>query len=297
MFSSDDVITFVSSRLFDEHRILRKDSSYPKISIVTPSFNQAEFIERTILSVLNQNYPNLEYILIDGGSTDGSIDIIKKYEKYFTFWVSEPDEGQTDAINKGFKVATGDLIGWQNSDDIYLPGAFKRVVEIFFKTNFIDILFGNLLFIDESDNIIRDLRFTPFSLITHIYEAMAISNQSVFWRRDLFSQIGLLDTRLHFSMDYEFFLRAKMGGAKFKNDRYFFGGYRIHGEAKSEKIPWVEYRENDLILKSYGGKSTFKVLLRVLSLIRRSFYYLIQGDLEYVLRGLKKRIKHIYISQ
>ena len=93
--------------------------NYPKISIVTPSFNHAQFLEETILSVISQNYPDLEYIIIDGGSTDGSVEIIKKYEQYLTYWISEPDNGQSDALNKGFTRATGDIYGWLNSDDLY----------------------------------------------------------------------------------------------------------------------------------------------------------------------------------
>ena len=106
---------------------------YPKISIVTPSFNQAEFLEQTICSVLNQNYPNLEYIIIDGGSTDGSVEIIKKYADKFTYWVSEKDNGQYDAINKGFSHTTGDIMGWINSSDIYYPWTLSMIAEIFEK--------------------------------------------------------------------------------------------------------------------------------------------------------------------
>jgi glycosyltransferase involved in cell wall biosynthesis len=111
-FTSQEINKFVSGPLFDENVILNKDTTYPKISIVTPSYNQAQFLERTILSVLNQNYPNLEFIIIDGGSADGSMKIIKKYEKLLAYWVSGKDKGQSHALNKGFSFATGDYIGW-----------------------------------------------------------------------------------------------------------------------------------------------------------------------------------------
>ena len=112
-------------------KTMKNGKLWPKISIVTPSFNQVQFIEETIRSVILQNYPNLEYIIIDGGSTDGSVEIIKKYEKYLTYWVSEPDSGQSEAINKGWKIATGDIIAWLNSDDMYMPYALSTIASMY----------------------------------------------------------------------------------------------------------------------------------------------------------------------
>ena len=189
-YSSTEIKEFVSESLFDEKILLHRNSLFPKISIVTPSYNQVKFLERTILSILNQNYPNLEYIIIDGGSTDGSVEIIKKYEKYLACWVSEKDKGQSDAINKGFKKASGDIIAWQNSDDIYLPGVFEKVALLFSKRKDMDVVFGNIYLIDENDNILRDIRYVPFSLKSFLYEGCNITNQATFWRRSEERRVG-----------------------------------------------------------------------------------------------------------
>ena len=164
--TSEKIKEFASKPLFNEKIILNNDLNYSKISIVTPSYNQSQFLERTILSVLNQNYPNLEYLIIDGGSTDGSVEIIRKYEKYLAYWVSEKDNGQADAINRGFQKSTGKILAWLNSDDIYLPGTLLKVSETFNKNPEVDLIFSNIFFIDEYDNRINELRFTKFDFST-----------------------------------------------------------------------------------------------------------------------------------
>jgi len=286
-YTSQEIKEFVSKPLFDEKVILNKDPAYPKISIVTPSYNQAQFLERTILSVLNQNYPNLEYIIIDGGSTDGSVEIIKKYEKYISYWVSEKDRGQSHALNKGFEKATGELVGWQNSDDIYLPGAFKKVIEVFKNKPDYDVYFGNVYFIDEFDCIIRDLRFVKFSPFSLIYEGTVLANQASFYLKNIIKSFKL-NENLKFTMDYEFYFKIK--DSKFIFTHNFLGAFRLHSSAKTSLISDIGKKEHNNILSSngYNPQSIMFNVFKNVSKIRRTLFYIFQGDFDYVLRGIFK---------
>ncbi|MBU2634761.1 MAG: glycosyltransferase, partial [Nanoarchaeota archaeon] len=257
------------------------------ITIVTPSYNQALFLEKTILSVLNQNYPNLEYIIIDGGSTDGSIEIIKKYEKYLSYWVSEKDEGQADAINKGFKMATGELVAWQNSDDIYLPEAFERMVSEYKKQPDYDIYFGNIYLIDAYDKIIREMQFHPFSVSHLIYYDWNLSSQAVFWKRKIFEKVGYLQN-LNVSFDWEWFIRLGKKRLKFFFIHEFIGAYRIHKESKLSLIRDRDSIQRE-ILKNYGINYISENQFRKRHRIRRSyyrgiklFYHIVQRDFSYI---------------
>jgi len=298
-YSSQEIKEFISRPLFDENIILKKDQSYPKISIVTPSYNQAQFLEKTILSILNQNYPNLEYIIIDGVSTDGSVEIIKKYEKYLTFWVSEEDNGQADAINKGFKIATGDFIAWQNSDDVYLPGSFFKVAEKFKKHPNPDIVFGNVYLINENDEILKDMRFVPFNLDHLIYYDWNLSSQGIFWKRELFNRVGYLKN-YNVSFDLDWFIRLGKQTRKFSFIRSFLGGYRIHSKSKftlvknEERNPilfkllrenGVEFNENKDWNKQYRLK-------KMKAFFRKFFSYIIQGDIDYIFKGAIRRLRY-----
>lgn len=181
---------------------------YPKISVVTPSYNQGKFLEETILSVLNQNYPNLEYIIMDGGSTDNSIKIIKKYQDRIDYWVSEKDRGQSHAVNKGFEQATGDIIGWLNSDDTYLPQCFEYVAKAFSKNPDVDSVYGNFIYTNESGDYLWK-RYVPKRFPYEMLLFYTLGQPAVFFRRKILDGIGYLDENLIYTMDHDFFLRMK----------------------------------------------------------------------------------------
>jgi glycosyltransferase involved in cell wall biosynthesis len=267
-------------------------SDWPRISIVTPSFNQAAFIERTIQSVLNQNYPNLEYIIIDGGSTDGSVDIIKKYADKLTYWVSEKDNGQTHAINKGFRRATGDIVAWLNSDDEYCQGALKTAAKAFMADKELDLVFGNSITVDENGNILRDARHTRFTFTALILYGMIISQPASFWRRRLFEKYGYLDESLRFAMDYEFFCRI---GAhiKAKHIRKHLAKFRRHSASKTCTIIHAGQQEHNQIRKKYLEEACkgWPEKLAILAVFtHRTFWYTVQGDGLYVLLGFCRRL-------
>jgi glycosyltransferase involved in cell wall biosynthesis len=210
------------------------NSEWPRISIVTPSYNQGQFIEETIRSVLLQGYPNLEYIIIDGGSTDNSVEIIKKYEKYLAYWVSEPDRGQSHALNKGFCRATGHLIGWQNSDDYYHSEAFVKAAKASVCFKDIDIIYGLTKNVDQYGNFVGDYPVSSFN-IEEMMPYLNMCNQSMFFNKKIFENNNFINEDFQHAMDLEFLLRLALKNYKFYLHSDIIGYYRVHENAKSFK--------------------------------------------------------------
>ena len=207
-------------------------SPLPKVSIVTPSFNQAHFLEETILTVLGQDYPNLEYIIIDGGSTDGSVEIIRRYAARLSFWQSEPDQGQTDAINQGFARATGEVFAWINSDDLLLPGAVTAAVRQLQAHPEAAMVYGGCQLINAAGEKIGDFPAAQTDLRRLQRGYVHIPQQSAFFRADLWRKVAPLDVSFYFAMDYDLWTRlAREGDLVYVPQTW--AAFRLHEGAKS----------------------------------------------------------------
>jgi len=202
-----------------------------KLSIVTPSFNQGRFLEETILSVLDQNYPNLEYIVIDGGSTDETLDVIRKYEDRITYWESEKDRGQVHAINKGIEKTTGDIFGFLNSDDLYLPGAFKTVSEYFEGHPNSEWVCGDTIMFGEGQDDERIETIVPKSAAQCLSWAYTASQPGHFWKRELIT--GGFDEAWPYDFDHDLYVRLLLAGHKCEYIPQAFARYRLHAASKT----------------------------------------------------------------
>lgn len=211
-----------------------KENQYPKITIVTPSYNQEEFLERTILSVINQGYPNLEYIIIDGGSTDNSVDIIKKYEAHLTYWVSEADDGQSHAINKGFDRATGVLLNWLNSDDVLYSGALSLIAHYYTQDPHKHVLYGDRIIVNRTDDIVGINEAAKFKKWESKYY-LKIPQETTFFTKEIYDKVGGLNNDLHYTMDADLWCRF-LKHTDFVHIPYFIGAYREHDLSKSVEV-------------------------------------------------------------
>ncbi len=263
------------------------NKKYPKISIITPSYNQGQFLEETILSVLNQDYPNLEYLIIDGGSSDNSVEIIKKYEKHLAYWVSEPDKGQADAINKGFSKCTGDILCWLNSDDVLKSDSLQLVSDFFLLNRDIDCIIGDLEIINERGGLLVLKKSVPFDFKMHLYTACLIPQPATFFTRKVWQETGELDYRLNYQMDYEYFLRMADKGFNFALLRKPLAQFRLHENSKSISDYKTEFFKDQILIQNkyipkYIEKNKYKKkILRIMKMYYKIKMYLIR----FLIRG------------
>lgn len=268
-----------------------------KITIITPSFNQGHFIEQTIQSVLDQQYPNLEYIIIDGGSKDNSVEIIKKYEKYLSYWVSEKDKGQSDAINKGLSRATGDIVNWLNSDDYYEPNTLDIIARAFQDPQVSVVCGRSRLFRDNNET-------AYYSQGTDVYPAnlaktigwARMDQPETFFRKTAVDKMGLLDVRLHYLMDRDWWIKYLflfgLEGVKVTSD--VMVNYRLHPESKTvSQLPNFQIEHDSFYhsLAKIAGLSNYAEQINTLLTINSD--YVIEQRCDYD-RGLIEKALHYY---
>lgn len=260
-------------------------SSWPKISVVTPSFNQGQFIEETIRSVLLQGYPNLEYIVMDGGSTDGSVDIIKKYEPWLTYWVSETDAGQSAAINKGLNFGTGEIFAWLNSDDFYSPNMLTQAAVYLTLHPEVGMIYGDRNVVDQFSRFVDFQRYFYFFRWQLRYMS-GIPQETTFFRAEIFKKAGLLDDKLQYAMDLDLWWRV----SKVTKIQYipgFIGNYRNHeatkGNVTNSMADSPFCSEVNLIRKKYMHRNLcpgeVKTLRKTHALCRRIQYFVKKGSI------------------
>ncbi len=261
--------------------------SLPKITIVTPSYNQAAYLEATLQSVLSQDYPNLEYIVMDGGSTDGSFGIIDKYSSKLAYWESHPDNGQADAIYRGFERATGEIFGFVNSDDLLLPGALLKIGNWFLTHPFEEWVVGGSVIIDPKGDHFRGRLGNPcFNLGGRVtFEQLlfggcgGFNQPASFWRRSVFFEIGGFDRRLRFCFDYDLFFglsRRRPSG----NIREFIAAFRLHPESKTTNLYELKLKEDEFLCEKYGKYNCNKIVRCI-----KTFWF--EARQEFVVRYLQ----------
>jgi glycosyltransferase involved in cell wall biosynthesis len=240
------------------------DQAWPVITVVTPSYNQAQFLEQTIQSVLGQNYPALDYIIMDGGSTDGSVDIIKKYEKQLSYWQSQKDGGQSAAINTAFARARGEILCWINSDDFFLSNALRRVAETL-QPDRPQLLAANCLTVDEVHCRASASNIAERKKTAHLLYLDYLIQPSTFWTRAAWDKTGKLDDSLHYAFDWDWFIRAEKSGVTMIVLDDFLSYYRVHAQHKTGTGGDKRDREIAAIYGRHAGPQVEKLFLTLAS--------------------------------
>lgn len=260
------------------------NKTHPKISIVTPSYNQGQFIELAIQSVLEQGYPEFEHIILDNCSTDRTIAILKQYPHLI--WKSQSDRGQSDALNQGFSMATGDIVGWLNADDQYLPGCFDRIAKTFNQNPETDIAYGDYYWINEGGQRIQSRRELDFDFFLLKYlHVLYIPSTSTFFKQRIFKEDNFLDISLKYSMDYEFFLRLANKKYKFTHINAYLANFRWHKNNKSSLASKEQLEEKNNALLRHD-RFLQQLNPPVTSLARKLLELLARGK-RYLLKGFK----------
>ena len=262
---------------------MRDERVWPKVSVVTPSYNQAAFLEETIRSVLLQGYPNLEYIIIDGGSVDGSLEIIQKYEPWLTYWISEKDHGQSQAINKGFRRMSGEFAAYINSDDVYAPGAIYDAVSTFLDFPGIGGCYGRCPIIDEHSKIVDEYCTQDYSF-EHLWLRNYLPQPATFIRTDALRQVGWLDENFHYLMDYDLWLRFGLKGYNFFASDKVFASFRKSPYSKTTTQAEGFLREQVALFSRYLKPGSIPTSYNVYpqrgyarACMALSAYYFLQG--------------------
>tara|TARA_R110000868_G_scaffold107750_1_gene294679 strand:- start:18421 stop:19272 length:852 start_codon:yes stop_codon:yes gene_type:complete len=233
----------------------------PLVSIVVPSFNQGRFIGDTLRSIIGQDYPNLEIIVMDGGSTDETLDVVRSFGDRVQL-ISEPDDGQTDAINKGFGKARGEIVAWLNSDDIYLfKDSISYAVEQFRMHSEVDVLFGDYIRIDEHNRFLKAYRVRRKFNLNRLFRMCYISQPTVFFRSQVVSD-QILDKSLNYGMDIDLWLKLGVAGKKFRHSGRYVAAERIHDDAKTVAYPERSATEGRLIRARYATSKELRHVLR-----------------------------------
>lgn len=270
---------------------------YPKFTVVTPTYNQGQFIEKTIDSVLSQGYPNLEFIIIDGGSKDNTVEIIKKYEGHLAYWVSEPDRGQSHALNKGLNRATGDILTWLNSDDWYLPGVLMTIAQTFQTHPSAGMVVGAGKIVDELGRTIHDIPAPPEICLDSLFrwlEGGNFSQPSSAFSKKAWEAVGQIDENIHIAMDVDLWIRIAKAGFNFVTTSDLLSITLSHPDAKTTAYETQMDMDCALVIMKHGGekeaRKTLEAMANQLAWYKKNYEAIVRHPMLRILRPIIKRL-------